>query len=355
MKNIKKLAIAFAFLPALLMSCEQFTLESEADTFFHVSINGTELPVWVKGNTASEKLIIYINGGPGLTSLDVARADMFGWSEQLEKHFALVYYDQRGCGNAQGNPDESTLTITQYVQDLDAIISVLKKQYNDPDIYLMGHSFGSFIGVNYLLTDNLEDRISGWISIDGAYNFDYDLSWQYRRTFLINIANEEIARSSKVDHWTAALNWANANPQIVTREQKNEWKAFIGSPGEIIIPEELATLSLRDYLAIGFASSYNPFPAYTSSNLEVVNNRLNTDAEGTNLISAVSALSLPTLFIWGRYDDLIAPEEGMEVFTNFGTAPSDKYFRLFNQSSHEPYISDPENFQNEIIEFVQTH
>ena len=339
----------------MFLSCEKFEMESDADTFFHVKIKGTELPVWVKGNTESSKLIVYINGGPGLTSIDVAKADMFDWSTGLEDNFAMVYYDQRGCGNAQGNFDVNTLTVSQYIKDLDAIIAVLKEKYNDPDIYLMGHSFGGFIGMKYLLEANNQQKIKAWISVDGAYNFDYDLSWQYRRTFLINIANEEIAKGNMTAHWTRALEWTNDNHEIKSREQKNEWREFIGWPGDIIIPEETATLSARQYMEIGFFSSYNVFPAYTSFNLEIVNDKLNEDAEGQNLISEVSKVTIPSLLIWGRYDDLIVPEEGVDVFNNFGTSNDDKYFSLLPNSSHEPYISDPVNFKNEIIAFVNKY
>ncbi|CAG5080543.1 alpha/beta fold hydrolase [Parvicella tangerina] len=331
---------------------EDFEISENSDTFFHVNVGETTLPVWVRGNTSSRKFVIYINGGPGLTSIDIARADMFDWSTGLEENFAIVYYDQRGCGNSQGNIDESTLTIQQYVDDLDAIVSVLESAYENPQIYLMGHSFGGFIGINYLLNSEYERKIAGWISIDGAYNFDFDLSWQYRRTFLINLANEEILKGNMIEHWTNALEWTDNNPTITTREQKNTWQSYVGDPGEIIIPEELATLSVRQYLEIGFLSSYNPFPAYLSSNLEIVNDKLNADAEGTNLIAEVSNVTIPSLLIWGRYDDLIVPEEGADVFNNFGTLDNDKYFIVLSNSSHEPYISDPLNFKSEIIDFV---
>jgi pimeloyl-ACP methyl ester carboxylesterase len=347
--------ITMAILNLTILGNEAFCSTDAENYFFHVRIEGTEIPVWVRGNISSKKIIIYINGGPGSTSIDVAKADMFNWSEGLEENFAMVYYDQRGCGNAQGNIDENTLTISQFVKDLDAIIGVLNDKYQNPSIYLMGASFGAFIGINYLLTNNFEDKISGWISVDGAYNFDYDLSWQYRRTFLINITNEEISKGNRIDHWTEALEWTNDNQTINTRELKNKWRNFVGRPGEIIIPEELPKLSFGQYLGIGFASSYNPFPAYLSSNLEIVNDQLNEDAEGINLITAVSSVTLPTLLIWGRYDDLIVPEEGLVVFNNFGTSVDDKYYKILPNSSHEPYISDPENFKSEIIEFVNKY
>lgn len=366
MRRIKLIICVFAALS--LLSCEKFELSTQADTFFQVKVEETVLPVWVKGNTASHKFIVYINGGPGLTSLDIARADMLGWSSVLEKDFAVVYYDQRGCGNSQGNfestfshtkdkksPFESTLTITQYVKDLDAIISVLKAKYNAPSIYLMGHSFGGLIGANYLLTDNLQDKIEGFIAVDGAFNFDYSLTWKYRRDFLQNIADEEISLGNHVKHWNAALDWLGQNPIIESTEQKKQWRYYIGEPGGIILPEEQANLTLKDYLNIGFRSSYNPFPAYLSRNLKIVNDALNADAEGVNLTSAVKDLKLPTLFVWGRYDDLIPIEEAKVVFDSLGTQPMDKYFEPISKAGHEPFISAPDKFQLIISEFVKKY
>jgi len=351
---IKSLLVS-GFMMIISGSCESFEHVTVANTFFQVRSEGTVLPVWVKGNTASGKFILFINGGPGLTSIDVARADMFQWSRGLEEHFSMVYYDQRGCGNAQGQFDESSLTIDQYVSDLDAIVNVIRNRFDDPELYLMGHSFGGFIGIRYLLKGDFQEKIEGWISIDGAYNFDFDLSWQYRRTFLVNIAEEEIQKGNNLEHWEDALAWTERNPVIATRQQKDEWRGYIGWPGGIIIPEELADLSVRQYLSIGFASSYNPVPAYLSPNLEIVNDRLNEDAEGQNLIEAVSAVTIPALLLWGRYDDLIVPEEGQAVYLHFGTAPQEKFFVLLPESSHEPYISDPEHFKSEVIDFVSNH
>jgi len=278
---------------------------------------------------------------------------MFNWKESLEKEVAIVYYDQRGCGNAQGNIDETTISTSQYVADLHAIITVLNNQYPDASVYLFGHSFGSFIGARYLLQENYQEHIEGWISMDGAYNFDFDLSWVYRREFLIGIAMEELAKGNKTQHWEAALEWALENTVISERDQKNKFREWIGNPGEIIIPEELGALSLRDYLRIGFASSYNPFPSYASSNLELVNDLLNAEVEGINLMNQVHHLQLPTLFLWGKYDDLITEQEGRAVFEKLGTDEAQKKFVLLPKSGHEPMFSDPERLNKELLIFTK--
>ncbi len=338
-----------------LFACERFESVPEADTFFHVKIEGTELPVWVKGNTASGKQILFINGGPGLTTLDVARADLLNWSEGLEEEFAMVYYDQRGTGNAPGNIDESTITLEQYVEDLDAIIEVLRAQYNEPKIFLMGHSYGGYIGGNYLKTGQYQDKIAGWISINGSYNFQSESRWAYRREFLINIANEEIAKGVNVAHWQEALDWITPIPVIETDGQKQEWRRFIGNPGEIILPDEILDISARQILQIMFASSYNPFPAYASSNLMDVFRKLIDESFEVNLEDSLHQITLPTLFVQGRYDDLVPPEQTEVVAAYFGTDSTQKEMVVLPQSGHEPYINEPQDFKNAVLDFVRRY
>lgn len=53
MKNSILFCIVIIF--ALLISCEKFELNENSDTFFHVKIEGTELPVWVKGIQPQKK------------------------------------------------------------------------------------------------------------------------------------------------------------------------------------------------------------------------------------------------------------------------------------------------------------
>lgn len=352
MKNLIKTYFTIIAVLIALTSCEKFELTEQADVFFHVQVNSVELPVWIRGNTKSNKIVLYVNGGPGLTSIDAATIDMFGWAQVLEKKCAMAYYDQRGCGNANGNVMEESLTINQYVQDLDAIVKTIKNKYENTEVYLMGHNFGSFIAANYLIDTARQSNISGWITIDGSFNFQDDLQWSYRREFLVNIAHEEMARLNKLDFWAQALNWATANPVINTSVLEDEWRNFIGRPGEGLIPVEESGLSFRQYLKISFSSSYNPIPAYLPKKLEIVNKRLIEDAEGKNLISEVSKITIPALFLWGRYDDFNPPEMGQEVFDNLGAPESEKTFTLMLKSGHEPFISDPEKFQNEVINFI---
>lgn len=341
----------------LFFSCSrEFAFEQETFNFFHVNVTGTTLPVMVKGNSESRKFVVFVNGGPGLTTLDVVEIDLFGWSEILEKNVAMVYYDPRGTGNAQGDIDPNTITIKESMNDLDAVITVVDQKYPGSEIYIMAHSFGSMISQLYILDpDYDQSRLQGFINIDGTSVADLKVEWVYRRDFLINLSNEMIAKGDDIEKWESALEWTEENPQITTREQKNKWRSFIGNPGDGVIPEEDVSIGGGDVLNLLFASSYNVFPSYTSKNLSKTGKLLAEEIRGTNMLTEVSNITLPTLFIWGRYDDLIPPELGMEVYNAFGTEENKKEFILFEESGHQPFGNEKEKFQNSIIDFIRRY
>lgn len=341
------------FFACTFMACEKFETTEEADTFYHIQSDGTELPVWVKGNTASNKFVIFINGGPGLTSLDIAKIDMLGWENSLEKEFALVYYDQRGTGNAQGLIDDQTLTMEQYVKELKLVVQSIKAQYQESEVYLMGHSFGGFIGQHFLLEDGNQELITGWININGSTIVDVEKEWVYRLKFLEDIAHEKMNENPA--KWTEVLEWVDANNPIISKEQKSEWRGFIGQPGDGVLPEENAEISGGDMLRIVFASSYNIFPAYLSSNLSEVGRLMYEDIKGVDLLPKLNQLTLPTLYLWGKYDDIIPPQLGRAAFDLMGTTDDEKRLVLFESSGHQPFINEPEAFQAAVIDFVKNY
>jgi pimeloyl-ACP methyl ester carboxylesterase len=318
---------------------------------FNVRINNAEIPVRVKGNTLNQKIIIYVNGGPGLTALDDAQLDRSNFG-QIESNYAIAYYDQRGTGNSQGTIKEGELTLSQYSKDLDAIISVVKAQFQDPKIFVMGHSFGGLISANYLLDTARTNTIDGWINMDGTMATSENTIWQYRHTFLVNIANEEIASGNNVSHWQDALNWATNNPEITTEQQKMEWRNFIGAPGGIIIPSENSEIKAGESLGLIFNSSYNPFPAFWSRNQKITNEALLDNAKNINLLPILSNLKLPCLFLWGRYDDVIPPELGQEALNEMGTPEVDKYIELYYNSAHQPFVNDHVALTQDVVDFV---
>ena len=92
----------------------------------------------VAGNIDSKKILLIIHGGPGGSGLDYR--DSF-FINQIEKEFAVAYFDQRFGGNSFGNGGATDYTSFQ--TDIEQTIDLLQQLFGqDQKIYLMAHSWG---------------------------------------------------------------------------------------------------------------------------------------------------------------------------------------------------------------------
>lgn len=103
-------------------------------------------PQWimVNGKSLDNPVLLWLHGGPGSSQMPVSRY----FNSDLEEDFIVVHWDQRGAGKSnQKNFDENTMTLDRYVQDIHEITVYLKDRFNKEQIFLLGHSWGSQIGI----------------------------------------------------------------------------------------------------------------------------------------------------------------------------------------------------------------
>ena len=96
--------------------------------------------------------VIVVHGGPGLdhTYLLPQLAD-------LSDEHKLIFYDQRGSGKSEAVVDSTTITLDNFVEDLEA----LRRELKIEKVNLLGHSWGGFLAMNYALKypDNIDKII----------------------------------------------------------------------------------------------------------------------------------------------------------------------------------------------------
>jgi pimeloyl-ACP methyl ester carboxylesterase len=347
-----KLLLTILSLVTLFTSCqkEEFELSSNANDLFHLKNGDFLIPVLVSGNTSSKKIILYIQGGPGSNTLDFAEIDYPGWNNTLEKEYAVAYYDQRGTGNRQGNFSLDQISIDSYLDDLHKVATFLKIAYN-AEVIMMGHSFGGQLMYRYMLKYNAEGIPNKYISVDGTVTNDKDpLRWEFRRKFLYNTANLEIANGRNVEEWKAVLIWLSTRPTIETNEDKDQWNDFVEQLVYVYYPEK--SLNARNYLNVLFSSPYNPIPAYLNGKVvDDITSKLFEDLNSFNLTSKLSGINQNILLITGRYDDVCPPEEMNHVFGQISS--SVKQFEIIENAGHESFNHQPDVFANLIIEYIQ--
>lgn len=335
----------------LLTACsEKPEIDTQADNFFHLKEEGAYLPVWVRGNTASKKLLIYIQGGPGINTIDFATIDYPNWKNTLEQDVAIAYYDQRGMGNAQGNFTLESVTLEQYILDLRKIVLLLQHQYPDTELYLFGHSFGGWLAYLYDKTYVDDPVISGIIAADAPFTTDHqEIRWQFRRSFLLRVARDFIEKNEAADYWQEVLDWAESHPEIDELEEKRQWNRYVIkglSNFEVEVP-----LSTGTVLKAVFASSINLFPTLMDvERLDEVSHRLFADQEGINLLDDLDQIISPLLMITGSYDDIAPLEEFEFVFDQIGS--QEKQLKVIPDAGHDAMLNQPELFRQILREFL---
>jgi pimeloyl-ACP methyl ester carboxylesterase len=66
----------------------------------------------------------------------------------LEDLFTVVWWDQRGAGlSYRSDIPASTMTVEQFIADTLTVTDYLRERFDQDKIYLLGHSWGSFIGI----------------------------------------------------------------------------------------------------------------------------------------------------------------------------------------------------------------
>ncbi len=109
-----------------------------------VRLGGTDQWLIIRGQDVNKPVLLFLSGGPG--GSEAGRVLRF--NSELDKHFVVVIWEQRGCGKSYPsiNP-RSDLTVQRYVDDLIELTDLLRERFDEQKIYLVGHSWGSIIGV----------------------------------------------------------------------------------------------------------------------------------------------------------------------------------------------------------------
>lgn len=112
----------------------------------YVKIGGIEQWVQIRGQDRNNPVLLCVHGGPGGTWLPVTSLFL-----RWEKDFTVVLWDQRGAGKtlkASGASIAGTMSIDRMAQDGVEVAEYLRTHLQQDKIILLGHSWGSILGIN---------------------------------------------------------------------------------------------------------------------------------------------------------------------------------------------------------------
>jgi len=113
----------------------------------YVKINGID-HYFLHYPSPQKEVIIFLHGGPGSSAM----FQIHHLSQHLD-FCNLVYYEQRATGRtlAKNNSQANELTMDTLVADLKETISYVKKKYQTDKVILLGQSWGTMLGTQYIL------------------------------------------------------------------------------------------------------------------------------------------------------------------------------------------------------------
>jgi pimeloyl-ACP methyl ester carboxylesterase len=118
---------------------------------FKTMIGSVEQWIYTRGQDKNNPILLFIHGGPASPMSPL----MWMYQRPIEEYFTVVNWDQRGSGRTflEADPEllRGTLRIEQYVSDTLELVELIKHRYDAKKVILMGHSWGTIIGLRAVL------------------------------------------------------------------------------------------------------------------------------------------------------------------------------------------------------------
>lgn len=111
-----------------------------------IEINGCKQFLSIRSDGSDRPILLYLHGGPG----DAALPLVSKYNSALTENFTVAIWEQRGTGKSYYPfREHEEITISLFLKDLYAIAEYLLDKYEQKKIYLVGHSWGSVLGLKF--------------------------------------------------------------------------------------------------------------------------------------------------------------------------------------------------------------
>ena len=149
--NLQAQARAYREARAAIADLEKIAAPGGLQDSYKTRIGGIDQWISVRGQDRDNPMILFIHGGPAAP----VTPTMWQFQRPIEEYFTVANYDQRGAGKTYGetDPDKvaATIHIERYVDDAIEVAEHLKQRYGKRKLILMGHSWGTIIGMKAAL------------------------------------------------------------------------------------------------------------------------------------------------------------------------------------------------------------
>lgn len=277
-----------------------------------IEINGVKH--YIKKIGKGEPVVV-LHGGPGLF-----HNYLVANFEKLAEKYQIIFYDQRGCGKTDFPKDTSTITIKNFVEDLEAIRVHLKIE----KMNLAGHSWGAILAINY--AKQFPNNLNKLILISPA-----PANTEYFDQMFKNMQNkrkdEDIKEMVKI---MSSKEFDDRKPEAIIAAIK------IGDK-----------VNLADQTKIDELYSSMTFTAASANNMLLVNSIMEKNFFDYNVTENMNLITCPTLIILGDLDNV--PFASAQLLQdNIKNAR----LEVLQHAAHYPFFEAQKEFNTAIKTFL---
>ena len=300
-----------------------------------LTLGGVKQYVLLRGKKRSAPLLVYVHGGPGMTSTPFLRT----YNAELENHFLVVYWEQRGTSNSYSDSlDPGAMNINKITEDLSELIKKLTIEFYQEKVLLVGHSWGTIPALAHVATS--PDTVAAYIAVSQTVN--------------------------QLESDTIGYEWALAEARNNGYEKSVVILEELGPPpytiDEFVTQRKLVNFmggGMRDPLSdLQLAWIALQTPEFSWPNLgplirgvQFSSAALWDEQKQYNATTRHPGLDVPLFMFSGRYDRVISAELGASYFDT--VEAQHKEFIWFEKSAHAPQFEEPDIFNATVLKIAR--
>jgi pimeloyl-ACP methyl ester carboxylesterase len=292
-----------------------------------VNINGVEQGMFIKSRDAKNPVLLYLHGG---------MPDYFltqDYPTGLDEYFTVVWWEQRGSGlSYSANIPPETVTPEQLVSDTLEVTNYLRKRFGQEKVYLMGHSGGTFIGIQ--AAARAPELYFAYVGVAQMSNQleSEKLAYDYMLQRFKDDGNTRMVRRLEEAPVGDAVPLPDSYRKVRDVAMHSLGIGTTHDMKSIVTGLLLRSLLSREYT---LSEKVGMWRGKIFSGSRLWNIQLSTD-----LTTKVTRLEVPVYFLHGAYDYTVSYPLAKSYFERLD-APV-KGFYTFKQSAHSPLFEEPD-------------
>lgn len=308
-----------------------------------LNVDDAQLGMVLLGKDVSRPVLLVCGGGPGIAQYLLE----YKYPSGLTDLFTVCYLEYRGTGlSYDADIDTASLTTQQYVEDVLAVTEYLKQRFSQEKIYIMGHSFGSYVALKTV--QQAPEHYTAYIAMSQICDQKESeaLAYDYMKEQYSLLGNKKMAEKFVYGD---------------IRQSEEAYDAYLSSSLRDTAMHQLgvgSTHEMRNVITGILLPSLRCTHYTPKERLTIWRGKISSssfpvqkDALHFNAFEGVKSLQLPIYFFAGEYDYTCCYTLQKAYYQQID-APL-KRFYTFENAAHSPIYEEPEvakKYLQEIIE-----